>query len=377
MRKKKIIYVITKSFWGGAQRYVYDLAVNLAEENFEAAVVTGEEGLLTEKLKEAGIKTVSQPSLKRDIGFFSEIKSFIFLYKFFRLEKPDVVHINSSKAGALGILAARFAGVKNIIFTAHGWPFNEDRHPLVRLIFKLIMWFAMMICDKIIAVSENVAITGQSMPFLAEKFVLIYNGVKKTEIFSRDKSREFFFNKWPRLKDLPEKTVWIGTISELTKNKGVEYAVKALASIKDLPFIFLIIGEGELKEQLEKLIKELHLEEKVFLFGYLKEAQKYLPALDIFTLTSLTEALAYVAMEAGCASLPVVATRVGGLPEIIENKKSGFLAEPKNPGQISAALKELIKNEDLRKEFGGNLKKTIEEKFVFEEMLKKTFALYN
>src|SRR3989338_9863030 len=127
-RKRKILYVITKGNWGGSQRYLFDMATSLPKNKFDVKVAIGEGGLLKERLLENGIKVISIPALQRDISVMKEIRSFVSLYKIFRTSpRPDVVHLNSSKASALGALAARIAGVPRIVFTAHGWPFKEDR----------------------------------------------------------------------------------------------------------------------------------------------------------------------------------------------------------------------------------------------------------
>ena len=115
--KKKVTYVITKSNWGGAQRYVFDLATNLPKEQFEVAVALGGDGLLAKKLQERNTSIYRSISLGRDISIGKDIRSFFELYRLFKKERPDVVHLNSSKAGGIGALAARVAGIKKIIFT--------------------------------------------------------------------------------------------------------------------------------------------------------------------------------------------------------------------------------------------------------------------
>src|SRR4051812_14312990 len=115
--KKKILFVITKSNWGGAQKYVYDLASSLPKDSYESVVVFGGEGPLATRLQEAGIRTISVKSLQRDVNIFGDIKSLFELLSIFKREKADVVHVNSSKVGGLGAFAARCAGIPRIIFT--------------------------------------------------------------------------------------------------------------------------------------------------------------------------------------------------------------------------------------------------------------------
>ncbi len=385
MSKKKIIFAVTKSFFGGAQRYVYDLATHLPKDIFETLVIAGgspDNGQnhagndLLQKLKNAGVRTVAVPGLERDISLISDIRAFFFLVKIFWQEKPDIIHLNSSKMGGLGGLAAKITGTGKIIFTAHGWGFNDSRFWLVKKLIKLIVWFYLLLCDKIIVVSQAVFDDAAHLPLLRKKLVLIHNGVERQDFLKKEVARNFFRSKYSFFSKIAPETVWIGTISELTKNKGLEYSIKAAAAIKDLPFIFLIIGSGELKDELRQLIKKEGLENKIFLAGYLGDAAKYLLAFDIFTITSITEAFAYTILEAGLAGLPVIASRVGGIPEIIISAKNGVLVNPKDIKSIGLAIENLILDTRFRKQFGDSLKQTVEKNFSFERMLRKTLDLY-
>ena len=159
------------------------------------------------------------------------------------------------------------------------------------------------------------------------------------------------------------------------KNKGLEYAISAIAYIKK-SFIFCIIGEGDERENLEKLIKKNKLQEKVFLLGFVDKANEYLKTFDIFTLTSLKEGLPYSILEAGLAELPVIASNVGGIPDIIENGVSGILTTKSRVGEITRAIEYLMDNPDKRELYGKNLKQKVEKDFSFEQMLERTTVLY-
>ena len=115
----RILYVITKANWGGAQRYVYDLATSARDAGFEVAVAYGSSGELAERLQDAGIETFHIAGLGRDINVFSDIYSFFSLLNIIRSFKPRVVHSNSSKIGGIGALAARLTRIPKIIFTPH------------------------------------------------------------------------------------------------------------------------------------------------------------------------------------------------------------------------------------------------------------------
>ena len=175
MRKKtaktKVLYIITKSNWGGVQRYVFDMATNVAKNGYEAVVTFGGEGTLKNNLENVGIRTISISNLKRDVNMFSEWKVFFNLLKILKAERPDVVHLNSSKIGGLGALAVRVYNIlpqgkmlrsnkltklkARIIFTAHGWAYKEERSSVSRKMIKFFSWLTVMLSHATITVSVN------------------------------------------------------------------------------------------------------------------------------------------------------------------------------------------------------------------------------
>jgi glycosyltransferase involved in cell wall biosynthesis len=383
--RKKILYLITKSTWGGAGRYVYDLATNLPKENFEATVVLGGNGELKDKLEARDIHTITISSLQRDIALWSEIKAFLKLVQAIRKEKPDILHTNSSKAGALGALAGRLTQIPKIIFTAHGWAFNEKRPLFSRTAITFVHWFTILLSHKTIAVSyktkEQVL---KKMPFIKNRVVVIHNGIAKITFEEQSEARKKLFPK-SILKNIQEDTLWFGTISELHKNKGLDYIIRAIGQISKTlrsdpvgkkPFIFVIISGGEEKAKLAELIAKEKLQNTVFLVGHKKNAASLLKALDVFTLTSRTEAFPYVLLEAGLAELSVIASSVGGVPEIV-SKDCGILVKAGDIDEIAHAIVQLLKNERARKDLGTNLKKYVLQNFSTQRMVKKTLQYYN
>ncbi len=380
-KKLKICLVVTKGNWGGAQRYVYDLATNLPEDSYDVVVITGQGNILKNKLKERDIKTYELLNLKRDISIISEIKIFFSLLKIIWKEKPDVLHLNSPKVSGLGAVAGKLCGTKKIIQTIHGWSFNENRAAITTNLIGFFSWITVLLCHKTIIIAEKEKLQILSIPFINKtKIVLIKNGIEKIEFKKKYMAKKELlttlsktvFDNVSHIIDI----TWIGTIAELHKNKGLEYTIRAMAEIRK-PFVFFIIGEGEERERLEKIIKEKNLEDRVFLVGFMDKANQYLKAFDIFTLTSIKEGLPYSILEAGLAGLPVVASSVGGIPDIIENGVSGMLVNKVAPPEITQAIDYLINTKDQRKIFGEKLKEKVEKEFSVEEMIKKTLKLYN
>lgn len=387
--KKKILYCITKSNWGGAQKYVYDLATNLSRDKYEIAVVLGGNGKLKEKLETAGIRTISVKSLERDIGIKKDISSFFELLKIFGTEKPDIIHLNSSKMGGIGGLAGRIARIKKIIFTAHGWAYNEERSFLQKFAITILHFITVALSHMAIAVSEKAKEQFKSCGLLKKKLTVIHNGIGEIDFMDREKAREELTIKFlPQNDKVKEKInknpIWIGTISELHKNKGLVYAIQAIANIikdsdeiyKFKNMIFIIIGEGEERKNLEELIKENRLEDFVFLVGNLEEGSSYLKAFDIFTLTSITEALPYVVLEAGKAEVPIIASNVGGISEIVDDMKSGVLIQPRKSREIKDAIEYLINHPDKKEVLASLLKEKIDRDFSINKMIPETVKIY-
>jgi|SRR5581483_2161542 len=367
--KKKVCLAITKGNWGGAQRYVYDLAAALPKEKFDVFVMCGQGDTLPKKLSEINIRVFILSSLKRDIGFVSEIKNFFDLLHIIRKEKPDVLHLNSTKMTVLGAMAGRIAGTKKIIQTVHGFAFNEDRNMASKAVIRFFSWITILLSHRTIVIAEREKAQARRMPFVKNKIILIHNGIEKINFKEKEIARKELS------KEAAIDTLWLGTIAELHKNKGLEYAIEALSKIT-VPFVFHVISEGEERENLQKLISELKLRNKVFLAGFLYNANQYLSAFDIFLLTSIKEGLPYTILEAGLAGLPVIASNVGGIPDIIQNNQDGILVTPARTGEIARAVEYMIQNPEKREEFGKNLREKVEHQFSLENMLVQTLKLY-
>jgi glycosyltransferase involved in cell wall biosynthesis len=306
MEKKKVLLVITKANWGGAQRYVFDLATHLPQDIFDVGVVYGTPGLLSEKLKQAGTAVYQSESLGRDVSFFKDIKSFFELRRLFSQMLPDTVHLNSSKAGGVGALAARIAGVKNIIFTVHGWPQFEPRGPVSKALIWLASWLTALLSHKVICISDYDLSVAKKMPFVGKKVVRIYNGIDVNTQFGTGEQIRAAFPAGVRI---------TGTIGELNKNKN---QIALLEQALNDPTVHVaIVGEGESKKMLEETIVKNRLTGRVKLFGFVP-AVEVLKGFDVFALPSLKEGLPYVLLEARLAGIPIEANRIGGIGEILD-----------------------------------------------------------
>jgi glycosyltransferase involved in cell wall biosynthesis len=351
-QRKKILYVITKSNWGGAQRYVFDLATSLPKEEFDSAVALGgtgekkaEAGALAKKLQEAGVRTIFIKSLTRNVSGFGEFSALRELIDIFKKERPNIIHLNSSKAITLGALAGRLARVPSIISTVHGWAFNEPRSPLQTVLIRLSHWIGVALAHRTIVVSLFDLHQVSHWRAKRSKIVHINNGTASFEMVDKIGAREHLISLCPAL-GVHKDAFWVGTNSELHKNKGLDFLLTAFAKIHTAhpETIVVIASSGEEKKNLEDLAQKLDIKEKVFLLGYVENARQYLHAYDVFTLTSRKEGLPYALLEAGLASLPVVASKTGGIPEIIESGESGVLARVGDTRSTKRFLPNILSN---------------------------------
>lgn len=361
----KILYLITKSNWGGAQKYVYDLATAFSLKGCDVAVAFGGHGELASKLEEAHVRTISLESLVRDISIFKEVKSLLALYKILKKESPEVLHVNSSKAGGLGAFLGRVTGVPSIIFTVHGAPFREDRPFIYRALMYFFTWLTCIFAHKVIAVSKRDAHDLGGMVFVRKKVVTIYNGIPFIQVVRPPSSQS--------------KETHIITIGDLTKNKGYLYGLEAVSILineKGYPVKYFIEGEGEDRQEIESFVEKNGLQDAVTLLGRTLKTTERLHEFDLFLLPSVKEGLPYVLLEAGQAMMPVVSTVTGGIPEIIRHEGTGLLVKAKDAQQLAKEIERLILDRKLAKRLGTELHSHVVQNFSHSKMLAQTAKVY-
>lgn len=400
MTNMKILILITKSNWGGAQKYVYDLATSLPKDKYQVKVAAGgagatggESGPLVERLKEAGIEVISVNPLSNKVDVRKDASTFGQLWKIIRRERPDVLHVNSSKAGGMGAFIGRLLGVRKIVFTAHGWAFNEERPWHEKIIIRLLHWTTIILCHTTIAVSQNLKDAFKNWPLVGGKIIVIRNGIAGKAGYGKDGARQALAGMFPQLKaalaqaatahsvSARKNVFWVGTIAELHPVKNLDKALEAMAEIKNDSmrtghFIYTIMGEGRERAHLEGMIASLDLSDRVFLLGHVTDAFQYIKAFDTFLLPSRSEALGYVLLEAGMQTVPVVATTVGGIPEIVEDMKSGVLVQPNKPSEIASAIEFYADHPGTAREYAKALNEKIKRDFSLENMITETEGVY-
>ena len=361
----KILYLITKSNWGGAQKYVYDLATSFKAKGVDAAVVFGGKDELYTKLEEAKIKTYSLSSLVRDVSITREFSVIKELYNIVKQERPDILHVNSSKAAGIGAVVGRLAGVRCVVATIHGAPFREDRRLVTRRLIYFFTWLTCLFSHKVITVSKQDEADIGAMFFIKKKVVTIYNGIAVTGL--------------PPKRVTPKgRETHIVSIGEFTNNKGYLYGLEAINILvkKGIPIRYTIEGDGEDRQKIEEYIAMKQLQGTVTLLGRTLTTNKNLHEYDLFLLSSVKEGLPYTLIEAGMAMLPVVTTITGGIPEIIRHEETGLLVQPKDSEGLSHALLRAIEDRKYAKQLGQKLHSHIVQNFSYSKMLVETAKVY-
>ncbi len=375
MKKKKILYVITLAKRGGAQKYVFDLAKNLDKNKYET-VVAGH-GKTTDwlfaNLEREKIKFHQLKHLQRAINPWHDFLAIFEIKKIIKKFQPDIIHLNSSKAGVLGALAGKKSKAK-IIYTVHGFVFNEPLNFIKKTVYLWLEKFSAIYKDNIITVSEfdrQIGIKNKIAP--KEKFITIHNGIKTKgfNFLTKEKAREQL--------NLPEKNSIIGCVANYYPTKALERIIQAAKIItkeyKNAKFV--LIGNGPEKKKLQEQIEKLGLSNNFFL-GPVSKAISFLKAFDVFVLPSVKEGLPYTILESMLAEIPIIATRVGGIDEIITNGENGFLvlSDKKTAEQIAEKTIYYLKNPQIASIFTNKAYRKLLAEFTIEKMIKKTEALY-
>lgn len=342
----KIIFLVTQSEMGGAQRYIYEMARNLDKAKYEILVAAGQgDGELFRKLQLTDIRCLQLKQMQRAPWPWQVFLAIGEIYSLLKKEKPDVLFLCSTTAGLLGSIATLFSRDRvSVIYRIGGWAFRDPRPFWKNWLILLAEKLTAPLKDKIIVNSEiDRKLTLKYKIAPPEKIVKIYNGidVNSLEFLSREEARESL--QRTVLCNL-QRTVLVGCVANFYKTKGLEYLIEA-ATRPGFPrrpgLQILIIGEGKERPKLEALIKKHRLENQVFLVGRIPDAYKYLKAFDVFVLPSLKEGFPWIILEAVAAEIPIVATKVGAIPEILPQE---FLVEPKNSQALVKKISQMLEH---------------------------------
>ncbi len=342
---------------GGPARQAIELSARLAGPDWRTVLAYGRvephEEDLERCAQERGLVLEFIPELARPIRPLTDLRAFLRILGLLRREKPQVVHTHKSKAGALGRLAAVLAGVPVIVHTYHGHVLQGYFNPLVNRIFRFIEAFLARFTDRIVVLTksqrEELLAMGIGHP---EQYAVIPSGVDLEPFLSADTLR----GELRRELGISPTTPIIGIIGRLVPIKRHEdflMAAKLIAG--DAPECrFLVVGDGERRGELEDLAYRLRLQDKVLFLGSRTDMPRVCADLDMAVLSSTNEGLPMALIEAMAAGKPVVATRVGGVPDLITDGKNGILVEPERPEKLARAIQDLLDNPALAGKLGAS-----------------------
>ena len=388
MKKIRVAHVITRLIQGGAQRVCLDLIENLDSQKYECTLVcggqAGSEGSFFEEAREKKINFIRAPFLVREISPFKDLLAFFHLLFLFSSRRFSIVHLHTSKAGVLGVLAARLAGVPVIIYSSHGHIF--DSRAKIRGLPPRLLNFLFWIRKKIYDLSDRVIVLTSEDSKEQErlglgthgKFKIIPNAIDLKR-FSRTRTRVASLESLRRALDLKAGDFPILLcVARLSPEKGVEHLIRAVPLLTaKLPHLKLwIAGDGPERKNLEKLADALKLKGRIHFLGRRHDVPELLALADIFILPSLYEAMGIAIAEAMAAGLPVIATKVGGVPGIIDDGVHGILVEPQSPEALAEAIEHLAADRTLRERMGANAFERAQQLFSMNTMIHSVTELY-
>lgn len=341
----RIAHIITRLELGGAQQNTLYCVSHHDRRRYQVFLFAGPGGILDqEALAIADAEVVLIPALKHPIRPWQDLRALLELARLLKEHEIDLVHTHSSKAGIIGRLAARLAGVRVVVHTVHGWSFNPTQAPVLRWLYILLERIAATRTDLLITVAALHTRIGLQLGIgHSRQYQVIRSGIDSA-----------YFSAKPAQPLLPRRPdeLAIGTIACLKPQKDPLTLVRAAALvIADLPRAhFYIAGDGQLRGQIEALSQQLGIGDRVHLLGWVRDIRAFLHDLDVFVLSSRFEGLPRAVLQAAAAQVPIVATAVDGTPEVIRDGITGLLAEPGNHEQIAAQIRRLVDTPALRQD---------------------------
>lgn len=339
MEKKKIAYVITQSELGGAQKHLLLLAKGLKEQ-YDITVYSKPGGKMVEELLALKIKYIPVNSMVREINLLEDFKTYKFLTNEFKQNNYDIVHSHSSKAGLIARLAANKVKTKKIIYTAHGFVFNEPMSKIKKTIYKIIERFAARLSDNIICVSPDDVEISKVVGIKPKSSIeYIPNGIEFEE-----NSKESRLEIRKRLK-LEQNEFIFGFVANFYETKGHRYLIEGFNNfIKNgYQAKLVLIGEGNLISEMKVLAKE---NKNIEFLGFKPNACELIKAFDCFIMSSVKEGFPFVLLEAAYNKVPIITTEVGAIYEMLDGNKNGIVVPPKDSQAIYNAMKYAIKNKE-------------------------------
>lgn len=381
MGRIKILYISQAT--GGVKRHITFLAERLNKNQFEVVgcfaprdrikgVNPNKEGYL-ESFHRLGLRTISL-DMYREIRPLHDVWALLKLVRILRRERWDIVHTHSSKAGFLGRIAARLAGVPVVIHTPNAFVFDRPPRSFLNLFYILLERIAGRFCDALIAVSPSEEQLARHARVVApEKIVLICNGIDLKEMVC-----EVDPGAKKKALGLPEGNPMILTIGRFAPQKSpgmfLEVAKRILAQHQEATFV--MVGDGPLLEKVQQQVEREGLREHLFVLDWRSDIKEILASCDVYVLSSLWEGLPYTVLEAMAFRKPVVATAARGTRDLVQEGVTGYLVGLQDDEKMAERILTLLSDKTLARQMGEKGRLRIEKEFTLEVHLQKTTLLY-
>jgi glycosyltransferase involved in cell wall biosynthesis len=335
-----VAQIVTR-FIAGAGGVALRGALTLDPARYDVTIITGEGGKLAEAAEDAGMRVVLEPSLVPSISQLDDLVALQRLTRLCRTAKFDVVHTHSAKAGAIGRLAAHRAGVPVIVHTYHGFPFHQFQDRVHHAAYTAIERRLERITDAVLAIGSGVATEAiarglarptaiRTVPPIVDGHTVVRSATTRTT--ARDEL------------GLQGDVEVIGTVGRIDYQKAPEHLVAALARSTHRNAILVWIGSGPLLQQVRRMALEQGVLSRVRFLGERTDVAALLPAFDVFAMSSRYEGLPCALVEAMRCGVPVVATAVNSVPDLVVPGESGILVPPARPDLLAAAIDRLLED---------------------------------
>ncbi|MFC1888823.1 glycosyltransferase [Thermodesulfobacteriota bacterium] len=378
-RKIKILRIIARLNIGGPAIHTILLTQKLNDSRYTSLLVKGQEdqyeGDMNYLADEKQIDPIVISELGRAISWKDDLKAFWKTYKLIQAEKPDIVHTHTAKAGAIGRIAAKAAGVPVIIHTFHGHVFHSYFSKWQTKVFIWIERFLASFTDRIITVSRKqrreILEYGIGNP---DKVITVPLGLDLEKVVN-GKSYTGAFRKQFKI---PEECPTVGIVARLVPIKGHTYFLSAARKVLDeVPQArFLVVGDGEERDALIKYTSELGIDDRVIFCGFQRLLGDIYRDLDIVVLSSLNEGLPVALIEAMTAGRPIVTTNVGGVSDLVCKNMAAEVVPPKDSAAMGDAIINVLKNLDRYKEKARQCCRHTFERYNIDRLVRDIDSLY-
>ncbi len=362
----RVLQLVTLSAWGGAQQHVLSLARGL-RDRYDMTVACSPGGPLVHRARQEGIRVIEVPGLTR-LPHLRDLQALVFLVRLMRSERFALVHCHSTKAGVLGRIAARLAGVPAVVFTAHAWQFVAVWPGPLRLAIRAAERQAARLSTAIICVSEfdrqQALRAGIGPP---DRLFVVPNGVDPAA-WMQDRAR-------PPAGSHAERPATAIMVGRLAVPKDPATLLEAWRRIGP-PHRLILVGAGPLLADVRRRIQRDGLADRVVLMDPASPIPSLLREADLFVLCSRWEGVPLAIIEAMMSGLPVVATRVGGVPEVVSDGETGVLVPPHDPQALASALNQLLRDPERRRRMGEAGQRRALACFTETHMLAATAQVY-